>query len=425
MNRSFLGLFGDGAANGGGLGYRIEHEDRGLRAEGVFSFTPALMRDAQLMPGNRVLAHVTETTGEIRRVKRGGFKIRQRGDRRRATVNITAAALGGFLPEIEAIRVTEFKKGIIRFVHGKTTEKETSIICKKKRGKVCYEKPATVPRRLVYLTPAKAAEFLKKMIPGQRSIKRHKVDEIKAIIENGEFTPYGTGSMKFDEHGRLFDGQHRCVGVIETGIAVWVFVEYDLPFEQAWRHTDTRQGTTLRTLADLMRIYDPTTKNRGLQEATVRWVCKWENRTRLGWPGGGGAEGHGVGKTISQMFDMWVADKEVFEQAAHLTAQRKPYMLATSVISFVFYHGSKIDLDINALSDFFEALATGAGLRKGDPAHTLRERIIEMKSRQQRTGRNIQLGMLLKTLTAYFGGERLKRIYAPVPGKQFPNFPVA
>src|SRR3990167_203746 len=69
--------------------------------------------------------------------------------------------------------------------------------------------------RLETITPALAQTYLENMA-GNRPLSEGKTVEYGIIMERGQWRLNGE-TIKFDDHGRLFDGQHRLQACILAG----------------------------------------------------------------------------------------------------------------------------------------------------------------------------------------------------------------
>jgi hypothetical protein len=77
-------------------------------------------------------------------------------------------------------------------------------------------------QQLEKITPDVARAYLA-VNDNPRDPKKHQVDEFVRIIRAGEFRTLHQG-LAFDTHGKLVDGQHRLLAVVEAGLAVHMWV---------------------------------------------------------------------------------------------------------------------------------------------------------------------------------------------------------
>jgi hypothetical protein len=84
---------------------------------------------------------------------------------------------------------------------------------------------------VVSVTPALAKEWLATNISNNRSVVQSKVKKWAKSMALGE---WGLAeSIKFDKNGKLFDGQHRLLAVIDSGLTVDFVVSYGYDPEAA------------------------------------------------------------------------------------------------------------------------------------------------------------------------------------------------
>ena len=102
---------------------------------------------------------------------------------------------------------------------------------------------------VIMLTPDKAREFLANQREN-RKMKSANVSKLVSDMENGRFV-YNGDPIRFDRHGRMGDGQHRCYACIKTGISIPVMIVRNLP-DEAFPTIDL--GVT-RTAADLFKFH--------------------------------------------------------------------------------------------------------------------------------------------------------------------------
>jgi hypothetical protein len=71
---------------------------------------------------------------------------------------------------------------------------------------------------VVSVTPQLAKEWLTKNIGNNRKLMKGKIDKWATSMLDGEWIV--AESIKFDKNGNLFDGQHRLMAVIQTGLTI-------------------------------------------------------------------------------------------------------------------------------------------------------------------------------------------------------------
>lgn len=104
----------------------------------------------------------------------------------------------------------------------------------------------------ITITPELAREYLAKNIDKNRPIRKAVVHAYAEQMKRGEWkiTPQG---ISFDQKGRLIDGQHRLMAIIESGAKVPMYVTTGVPVD---RMLMIDCGAK-RTPADILSIANP------------------------------------------------------------------------------------------------------------------------------------------------------------------------
>lgn len=99
------------------------------------------------------------------------------------------------------------------------------------------------------ITPEIAKRYLEKKAPQQRPVRKSWVARLAESMKNGTFHSTHQG-IAFDTNGNLFDGQHRMMAVIQTGIPLITQVTRDVEMN-AWHGTDIGRK---RTYSDITAL---------------------------------------------------------------------------------------------------------------------------------------------------------------------------
>ncbi|MFA6134677.1 MAG: hypothetical protein WC869_11745 [Phycisphaerae bacterium] len=84
-----------------------------------------------------------------------------------------------------------------------------------------------------YITPEAAKRYLAANHPENRKVRRYWVKVLAGILKRGEYTPTHQGAA-LDIFGRLVDGQHRLLAIVDSGIGAWMWVCRGLPEHAFW-----------------------------------------------------------------------------------------------------------------------------------------------------------------------------------------------
>jgi hypothetical protein len=225
----------------------------------------------------------------------------------------------------------------------------------------CIERGKTEEfAEVVMLTPGLAGELLRRN-PDNRGIKPAKLLQFAADIKDGRWAFNGE-TIIVSRDGLLNDGQHRCNAVIEANTPVKVIMSFGV--ERNSRLT-VDQGAA-RGAADYLSMD-------GVPNATAAATIA---RLLIAYEQSGGRDVDGRTATNAQITTRVHADERI-GKAAHYgvtVGKRASYYVAGTVIGFCYYLFSEIDE--NDAHAFLQQVCTGEGLRRNDPAHTAREKLL-------------------------------------------------
>ena len=263
---------------------------------------------------------------------------------------------------------------------------------------------------IIILTPDKAREFL----AYQRDNRRMKTaNESKLVndMASNRFI-YNGDPLRFDRHGRMGDGQHRCEACIKTGIEFPVLVVKNLP-DEAFQTIDI--GAT-RTAADIFTF-------EGIQNATVV-SASIRFYLSLCIDGSGivdDGEGHmGVkGKsnkntfTNTQLLDEYNKNSELWDvvaSKANTMCERK--LLTSSNIGGLSFYLIKEKNHPEEKVYIFMRQLVGKRDSEYNIINLMRDVLIDRKDHKDKkkySGSYI-MGLLAKTWNAYITGRELKQL---------------
>lgn len=210
------------------------------------------------------------------------------------------------------------------------------------------------------ITPTKAKAYLEQNTGNFRSVDHERVNRYSGEMRLGTWEVNGEG-IKFAIDGTLLDGQHRLLGVVESGVSVDMLVIRNV--EASAKHLDRGKP---RTLAQWLRHVE--IKN-AIDVASVSRNCVahdkglWKNRS---WPSGAVLD--------SEVLDFAMQYHEAINATVIGSTIKN---LPMSIIGTVLFIGSaKKDANENIIASWFrEKLQTGLELKETDPVTHLRSRI--------------------------------------------------
>lgn len=218
--------------------------------------------------------------------------------------------------------------------------------------------------QIVTVTPAMAKKWLDELSERQRKVSPAKWRKWAAFMRVDEWM-LSNDAIIFDWNGLLINGQHRLIAVVETGKA------QDFIVGRGW-NPDTfiimdRQNTR-RTQQFVRGKHSNTLAGAGYY---VTLYLRGE------YPRPYGANVEPV-ESLSN-----IEDKEIGPQiqravnAIHDADMPKSKIGKLGFLSFLYwYYVNRAKCDEGSVAEFFVGLGTGVGLRSGDPALAMRNRVL-------------------------------------------------
>jgi hypothetical protein len=213
---------------------------------------------------------------------------------------------------------------------------------------------------VVILNPGLAGELLRRN-PDNRGIRPVKSLQFAADIKAGRWAFNGE-TIIISRDGLLNDGQHRCHAVIEANTPIKVIISFGV--DRSSRLT-VDQGAA-RGAADYLSMDG--VSNASASATIARLLIAYEQS--------GGRDVELRTATNAQVLARVKADEGVAKAAHYGTTvgKRAAQYVAGTLIGFCYYVFSEIDE--NEADAFLQQVCTGEGLRRNDPAHTAREKLL-------------------------------------------------
>lgn len=246
----------------------------------------------------------------------------------------------------------------------------------------------------IMLTPALAQALLDRNT-NNRNIKEVKMSQVVRDISNGRWR-YNGVAVQVRKDGILGDGQHRCLGVVRTGIAIPVKIGFGLD-QEAIDTLDIGAARTPGDIAGMHGVEDPM-----LAAAIARLLIGFEAN-----------DGRKLGKTTAvtstEIQDRLKRDRKIQQSAAFARGAGRKMPVIGSIVGLSHYLLSAVhrrDAD-----EYLTKLATGAELREGDPALTVREFLSRRAGKGAKaTGREKRLEAIFRGWVAFREERQLRSL---------------
>lgn len=238
------------------------------------------------------------------------------------------------------------------------------------------------------ITPEQAEEILKRSEGRNfRRLRDRSAEFIAVEIREGRFLLNGE-SIILDREGRCIDGQHRLLGCVLAGKPIYSVVvrgiDHDLYMDSGENRTAaqvlTKDGFLYATLVAAIAKYAIT------YERGVRSVLVANGKIDRG-----------------QIVAYARAHPELQDSCRVAEAARK--LMMTSVPAWVHYEASRRGMR-DVVEAFINAVATGEGLERTNPAFCLRARMLG-NTGLSRISKFHVMALTMKAWNAWAGGDRI------------------
>lgn len=253
------------------------------------------------------------------------------------------------------------------------------------------------------ITPERAAALLETMAPNRRISDRH-VAKLRRDMDNGRWfiTSQGIG---IDTNGQLFDGQHRLWAILQHGSPVDMVVVRGID-PAAMMATDENRK---RTFPDDLRI-------RGEEDYTVsasmaRLVLKVDTYYR---------RDISFATMAGLQFSRYELDDKLKEIKASNGAKpsvhagaawSREYKVPLSAAAACHYIASR-DVSPEFADEFYERVADGYELSRGEPERALVEKFRAVKDQQPKERSEVYMRWILKAMKAKLKNKPMVRVDA-------------
>lgn len=240
-----------------------------------------------------------------------------------------------------------------------------------------------VKHKTMTVTPEQAAKWLSHNV-ANRTVRTARVREYAVAMTEGRWL-YTADPIRFDEDGRLIDGQHRLMALVKAGVPIEMHVVRGLARE-AQDKVDTGAA---RTASDALKVRGFT---HGPQLAATVPIVNWLLK------GGGFAASYSRDDVV-----YWVGVHEgldeVVAQAVRnrnlLPCQLAPYAAA-------HYAARRESSDVAATDTYFvEQLVETIGLSSGSPALATRRYLLGQREDKRPNGKAARAETVLAILEGY------------------------
>lgn len=252
----------------------------------------------------------------------------------------------------------------------------------------------TMNCRIVDITPQLAGEWLERNLHNRRFVKQN-YNTCLAQIQSGQWKLNGEPII-FAKDGRLLDGQHRLTAIRDSGITIRSYVIFDID-DSVFATIDTgrvRKGSDVLSMAGHMNC----TKAAAVAKALHYWLS---GDYSLGYRSG-------YRPSNDEILSLCGTHERIAESTqcgSKLSGIGKP-----SIIGFCHFVTSQNADYADKANSFWEFVQTGLNMSEGHPAHTLREKMVRIKTGKVKTEPEEELAYVFKAWNYFVSGKELRSI---------------
>jgi hypothetical protein len=225
---------------------------------------------------------------------------------------------------------------------------------------------AIIPTDFATDVTPEMAEMMLRGNARNRHMKRNKVDEYVGALRRDEWR-YNGDTCRITTAGKLLDGQHRLLAIVESGIPAKLLIAV-IDEDHALKAQATMDVGSKRSFGDMLQIEGVASATTVAAVAGIIWAFEQDrvpssvSRQRVA--------------TIQQKYDVLERHPGIHDSVGKM---RSSALLTGSLQAALHYLFSTADPD--DADEFFRLVKTGDELGPGNPIHTLRERLIRETSK--------------------------------------------
>lgn len=260
---------------------------------------------------------------------------------------------------------------------------------------------ARITHKTVEVTPEQAEKWLAANL-ANRTVRTARVREYATAMREGRWL-YTADPIRFDEDGRLIDGQHRLMAVVKAGLPVEMHVVRGLAREAQ----DAVDTGAARTASDQLKVRG---FKHGPQLAATIPIVNWLLKD------GGFAASYSRDDVV-----YWVGVHEGLDQVVDLAVRNRNLLPAQLAPYAATHYAARRQASDPATADtfFVEQLVETIGLTSGAPALAARRYLLglrEDKRPNNKAARAETVLALLEGYRQYRAGKSLFTLRAPRGG---------
>lgn len=221
-----------------------------------------------------------------------------------------------------------------------------------------------------------------------RTLSQPSVVRIAELIKRGEWMEDSTDAIGLDTDGGVVNGQHRLHAVILADEPIRALVMRDVR-PDVIKVIDQGRGRNLAQFLSMDGRYE--------HPSALAVALQWIYRIRYGYERTLPQE---FTPTVPQLLDLLGEHPNIQHSIPSAIAVWQSLKVNKGMLAA--YHYAFASVAPEAADEFFDQLANGEYLERGEPVHTLRERLVENNGKpKERQAKNYEIAAwLVKSWTA-------------------------
>ena len=256
----------------------------------------------------------------------------------------------------------------------------------------------------VMLTPEIASALLGKVLPRQRKVRKSNVATMIADIKAGRWKFNGEPII-LDASGHMIDGQHRCHACVGSGMPIDVLIVSGVP--ESVGVYESIDGGTIRTGHDALKDI---VSNANSVATVLNFLHRYNTSGRI-------AASNGVRRVSGPHLAELLARYPGVEDSVRAASRAKAVVTWTGTAAFCHYIMASIDRE--DADRFFELIASGEDMRKGDPVYAFRQYCIVNRGRLQNFDSCAHA--MIKAWNAWRQGQQIQILKTPNSASNLPT----
>ena len=262
---------------------------------------------------------------------------------------------------------------------------------------------------LIQLTP-QLAELLLARNLSNRPVKRNTVLQYAKDIKEDEFSVTGD-TIKISKTGRLLDGQHRCLAVIESNKTINTLLAYGID-EDVFDKIDTGR---VRMASDVLSIkgFDNPIRMAALVKFVINFKAGAYHEAGRNYSRGNKRV------TNTDVLDFANANAESLNDSYYYGYNKDNKIINGTQLAGLHYIFKALSRE--AANTFCKSLADGVNLEKTSPIYILRKKLIEDNRAKRKMDVVEKIGLICKAWNYYRKNKKIVRFTFDFPNDEFPK----